>query len=132
MEEIYYKKILLGSGEVPEDRQQVTVGYTNGIETYEESAEYLKNANSWWSSTGVHKLKNVIYWLKPVSLPSPKQEAVELLKFSMNYIVQYNKGDQLGYKNTLTKEFFLPEELYDKFKQDQLWGGLKDFPNKAF
>lgn len=74
MKETYYKKIPISSGEVPEDREQVTVGYTNGIETYEVSAEYFSTAKCWWSCIRTEKLINVLYWLKPV--PSPKQEGL--------------------------------------------------------
>ncbi len=136
MEEIYYKKILLSSGEMPEK---------SGM--YHTSSGYISYGIP-LSSKSINlcfKVYNVVtekdeeafpeYWLKPVSLPSPKQEAVE---FGQSLCLNYTptpagkKWFPVNYDKKKGTRSFFTSELYDKFKEDQMWSSLKDFPNKAF
>lgn len=77
MEETFYKKILVSSGEVPEEE-----GF------YDTNTGWRNYNNLLWFQGSIIRPDFIIdieYWLKPV--PSPKQEAIEFAEWvSKNYI----------------------------------------------
>lgn len=117
MEETHYEKILVSSGEVPEE--------TGEYITDKGLCEYIPDDDGckWYIRDG-RKIygQKPIYWLKPYS---PKEEAVLFAewidknnyvrsksKYKLWYMRSHGSGSLLNIQSEFTTE-----ELYDKFKE---------------
>lgn len=119
MEEIYYEKILVSSGEVP----KVTGDYDtdDGMWKFDTSVGLFtmqKEDDNVYCSYKV-ELGHFKWWMKPV--PSPKQEAVEFAYWliSENYMNAFNHINyhDIWFQHGKPNEEYTLSELYDKFKE---------------
>lgn len=89
MEETYYKKILVSSGEVPEEEGEYITD--RGVFESDQFGFWFMMDNS--SGEAEPHYFQPDYYLKPV--PSPKQEAdiIKLLRMKLENEISLNNGD---------------------------------------
>lgn len=109
MEETYYKKILVSSGEVPE--QDKLKGEYVFIQ---KDGSITSLIFPCWMPEGFYE-EHFESWLKPV--PSPKQEAIEFAEWVNENYIRFFTSEMVLYKSKTEHSFYTLSELYDKFKE---------------
>lgn len=105
MEETYYKKILVSSGEVPEEEDHYTT--SEGLRWFHPSKGFI-------CLEGINVIK-VVWYLKPV--PSPKQEAVEFVVWACSRYLFCHLNNEPMFKEAGTFNYFTPQKAYEIYTE---------------
>lgn len=108
MEEIYYKKILITSGEVPEN---------SGLYHTDQGRMRYSTFSKNWQDNELPE-----YWLKPVPSPEGFAEWVacnfkQAKGANKTWIYKPKDFIGIGAADATIKDYFTISELYDKFKE---------------